>query len=79
MVAHVLQHCLDYNRGFPWITAVLKDSVWNELMADAKRWVILIRRREDDEVPLIELVIRKRNEAVMARPIMPPQSANGLE
>ena len=79
MVAHVLQHCLDDHRSFPRITAILKDSIRNKLMPHAQGGVIMVGGGEDDEVPLIELVIRKRNQTVMARAVMPSQSANGLE
>ena len=65
MLPHMFQDGFDNDRGFTRIAAVFKDAVGDEVMLYPERGIVVIRGREDDEVPLVKLVIRKRDQAVM--------------
>src|ERR1019366_7768830 len=79
MLPHVIQNGIDDDRGFAWIPAAFEDAIRDEMMLYSQRWVVVISRRENNKVSLIELFIRKCDEAVMPRSVMPPQPPNGLE
>jgi len=66
VLTQVIQYSLDYNRSLPRVTAVSKYSVWDKVVADAEGWVIMAGGWEDDEVPLVKLLIRERDQTVMA-------------
>src|SRR5271170_78261 len=79
MLAHMVQDCLHNNGRFPWIAPILKYSVRYKVVLYAQRGIVVVRRRENDEIPLIKLMIRECNQAVMAGPIVPAQPAYRLE
>ncbi len=66
VLAHVLQDGLDDHGRFARIPAVFKDAVGDEMMLYPERGIVVIGGRENDEIPLVKLVIGKCDEAVMA-------------
>src|SRR5262249_9046698 len=79
MLPHMFQHSLHNNRGFARIATVLANTVTDKVVFHSQCGITVICGRKDNEIPLVELLIRERNQTVMAGAIMPTQPSHRLE
>ena len=57
MLAQVIEYGLDHHDSFSLVPAVLEDPIWDKLMPHAQGRIVVIGGREDDQVPLVKLMI----------------------
>ena len=77
-ILHVLQYSVDDHFGFWNVAAFVKYSPPDLVVFDAETRRLMIRRWEDDEITLIKLTVRKRDQTVVSRSIVPAEAANWL-
>ena len=61
------------------IHLILVDAVCDVVVEDAERPALLVRRREDDQLSVVELLVRERDQRMVLRAIMPAELPRGMK
>ena len=57
VLAHVIEHSIGHYCGLALIPAIFENAIGDEMMFYPERRIVMICRGENDEVPLVELLI----------------------